>query len=1026
MKRSSILGLLWLALLLCGPRLVPRAQAQTVLTLLTDDSEEDSEQQKRGIIPTEGVEKRLKDVIRLLRQNLAEKQQAAVGKQLKETEQILLKYQSYPKRREWRRDAEILKRRAAIARQVRVLSGVLLKLQTTYGSIEQHNIELRNALKTYLDARKTLEKLIPKKYPITKRKSLARVMKRLQTRLKKEEEELAKTERKLKQLRVQQSKNLKALKAVREKMLQPPVEKRVAPRKPPVVRPKPKPTRRRRRRRRRNKKPKGPPPLTAAQRREIERKQEREQRLEQLAQSLLRLTFSRYRMESIYLRVYKQEEERKREVHQQLIHIYRFTLYQVQRLHQLYAAKAKGGLLHLKPFQADRALLAAVTAHTTQLMTSSLKQASGLSAITWNKATAFREESGLLAMVFVFLVPFLLLLCGVYVRRRLHRLIDTLSTRVKEAANPQVWELLRLAARISHLLVLWGALWLGLLFVFQMFQLPQGWTQMLWTVGLTILSLRALWVLANQLLAEDPTQRILKVFDDNLTRRFRRTIKWLSGFALFYLPFLEAVRVLQYPAAFYDLLNAGFYTVVWLGAVASFLGRSPAPVAASPDEASSGHPEASNEDDDALPEGEEDERSEAERLAARLPTEMERRPIEPPPENKGRLSLILGYRVYPVILACVTVIFGIYLYGWRNLAGYLGRAFFLTLFLVSISSTLYQGLRALVFWFFGVEKGGKGVVTVGPQIASTIARFSRIGIGLILAFFTSGLILEAWQVPGGFQAIIKLLNYPILNVKGSRLSLLSIVKFVAVFGFALWFSRYLQKKLEESVYPMFRFDPGSVHAANTIVGYLVIIIGVLAGLQVMGMSIGVLAVFAGVVGIGVGFGLQNIASNFISGLLITFGRPVAVGDVIEVNGVTGMVRKISARSLTIETIDSRVILIPNAQIIGDQVINWSLGPPYVKARMTVGVEQNSDVDKVEAILSEVARKHQDVLEDPTPSVMFNEFGENSLDFALDVAIRNPMEADLILSQLRFMTYQAFSVQGVVLSTTEPDGDKGGE
>lgn len=968
------------------------AHAQNILDLLAGEGD-DSDQEKQGILPLENVKKRLKETKLLLDKNHAQKQQDILSKRLKSLQELLISYQSYPKKRNWRRDKEILRVRAAIVVQIKALTETLLRLQTSYASIEQHNSGLRNVLKMYMDARKNLKSLLEKKFPIKKRRVLRRVMKRIKRRLKRRSAKMKKSIRSLRKINNEIHRNQAMLERVRKRMLNPPPARRPAPRRRAVPKavPKKKKRRRRRRRGRKKKEPTAPPPLTRAQRRKLELKQEREQRLEFLTNTLRRQEFSRYRMESIYLRTHKQDEELNKEMLQAYVYLYSYTLYQMNELYRLYAAKAEGGMLHQKPFSANKTLFGQVTEHTTNIITQSHKQAASIWQVGYKAAEKFQKESGLLLLILTLLIPFLLIGFSFFIRSRLYKWSEKITEKMKtDPDGKQFWELLGLCADVTRRLVILSAVFGSLLIVIEVLAFPKAWAQMMWTIGTTVVILRAIWLSANQLLAADPEKRVIKVFDDQLTRRFRGTIKWLSGFALFYMPFLELLRVMEYPKAFYELCDAGFYAVIWLGAILSFMRKAP-------------------------PEDTSEEEQEGSTTRQRETQETQR-----------RWSLILGYRVYPVLLLIATVVFAIYVAGYRNLAGYLGRAFLLTVFFLSISSTLYQGLKSLVFWVFGLKDPDKGLIKVNTQIAFYISRFSRVVIGVLLGFFTLGLILEAWQVPGGFKAVIKLINYPFLNVKGTRLSFLSIVKFVIVFGSALWLSKWLQKKLSEAVYPIFRMTPGSVHAANTIVGYVVVIVGILTGLQVMGMSIGVLAVFAGVIGIGVGFGLQNIASNFISGLIITFGRPVAVDDVIEVDGVYGIVRKISARSMMLETIDSRIVLVPNSDIIASQVINLSLGPPYVWIKMGVGVSYGSDVRLVEQTLMDIAKEHPMTLNNPAPKVVFAEFNSSSLDFILRVAIRDPMAQSAILSALRFATNAKFDELGIEMPFPQQDLHLDGE
>jgi small-conductance mechanosensitive channel len=161
-------------------------------------------------------------------------------------------------------------------------------------------------------------------------------------------------------------------------------------------------------------------------------------------------------------------------------------------------------------------------------------------------------------------------------------------------------------------------------------------------------------------------------------------------------------------------------------------------------------------------------------------------------------------------------------------------------------------------------------------------------------------------------------------------------------------------------------------------------LGFYVALIVNGVDLSSLAVVAGALGLGVGFGLQNIVANFISGLVLLAERPVAVGDRIEVAGVAGNVTRINLRSTTVVTNDNISIIVPNSDLTSRPVTNWSHGDAKVRVRLPVGVAYGSDVERVRSLLLEVASAHPQVLANPASTVYFDSFGESSLNFELAV------------------------------------------
>ena len=179
-------------------------------------------------------------------------------------------------------------------------------------------------------------------------------------------------------------------------------------------------------------------------------------------------------------------------------------------------------------------------------------------------------------------------------------------------------------------------------------------------------------------------------------------------------------------------------------------------------------------------------------------------------------------------------------------------------------------------------------------------------------------------------------------------------------------------------------DRSLQYAVSQIVANAVLVIGIFVVLENTGIHLGALTVFAGAVGVGVGFGLQNIASNFISGLVILAERPITIGDRVEVAGIAGQVQQIRARSTVILTNDNITMIVPNTKFIDSPVTNWTYGDPRVRFRVPVGVAYGSDVNKVQDALIAAGREHKAALSDPAPTVFLEKFGASSIDFELVV------------------------------------------
>jgi small-conductance mechanosensitive channel len=276
--------------------------------------------------------------------------------------------------------------------------------------------------------------------------------------------------------------------------------------------------------------------------------------------------------------------------------------------------------------------------------------------------------------------------------------------------------------------------------------------------------------------------------------------------------------------------------------------------------------------------------------------------------------------------------------------------------------------------------------------------------------------LQKWE-----EWLNPFLDYPLLRLGGATISLWTFVYFMALLVLLFFMAGKLRKWLVQRVLVRTKLDLGARQAIGSITRYLAILIGLLVALQTVGIDLTTLNVLAGAVGIGVGFGLQNIANNFISGLIILFERPIKIGDRIEVGGVDGDVIEIGARSTTVLTNDKISIIIPNSKFITDNVTNWSHTDPRVRFHIKVGVAYGSDVRRVEKLLIDVARANPNVISDPPPKVWFRSFGDSSLDFELLAWNTNLVHSKgQFISDLNFAIYETFKKHGIEIPFPQRD------
>ncbi|WP_407269443.1 mechanosensitive ion channel family protein [Radiobacillus sp. PE A8.2] len=238
-----------------------------------------------------------------------------------------------------------------------------------------------------------------------------------------------------------------------------------------------------------------------------------------------------------------------------------------------------------------------------------------------------------------------------------------------------------------------------------------------------------------------------------------------------------------------------------------------------------------------------------------------------------------------------------------------------------------------------------------------------------------------------------------------NISIFVLIIAILIISMASRASKTFTKFLLPKVYQRYQLDKGIQFTFNRIFHYSIMVIAVIVSLTTVGIDLSALTVFAGVVGVGIGFGMQNIASNFISGIILLFERPIKVGDRVIIDDVIGDVEKINMRATVIKTLDNEHIIVPNSYFLEEKVVNRSYSDPTLRLVIPVGVAYGTDVDKVRTLLLQVAGEERIessiIISDPEPFVNFVGFGSSSLDFELFVWISNPNQVIVTKSNLNF-------------------------
>ncbi len=272
------------------------------------------------------------------------------------------------------------------------------------------------------------------------------------------------------------------------------------------------------------------------------------------------------------------------------------------------------------------------------------------------------------------------------------------------------------------------------------------------------------------------------------------------------------------------------------------------------------------------------------------------------------------------------------------------------------------------------------------------------------------------------DAIIDFLNRQ-FELGSLRVSVISVLVGLALIVVLTVVVKIIRRALRDRMLPRAGLTPAVSIAVSTLASYVLMLLGILVILPVMlpGFNLDTLSLMLGAVSLGIGFGLRNIADNFMSGLILLVERPIKVGDRIEVGELEGAVIGIRARSTTVRTNDNVDIIVPNSEFVSNRVTNLSHNDNLVRFRLPVGVHYKSDVHQVEAALLAAASASPDVLSKPEPQVRFMGFGDSSLDFELRVWSESLFDRpNKLRSQVNFKIWDEFKRQGIEIPYPQRD------
>lgn len=272
------------------------------------------------------------------------------------------------------------------------------------------------------------------------------------------------------------------------------------------------------------------------------------------------------------------------------------------------------------------------------------------------------------------------------------------------------------------------------------------------------------------------------------------------------------------------------------------------------------------------------------------------------------------------------------------------------------------------------------------------------------------------------ESVSKILNTTVISIgDGPGLTVLQIAIALLILLIGFWLARWSERKLSRRLEQR-NMDAGVVQLIRRLFYILVVVVLVITTLDFLGIPLTAFAFISGAIAIGVGFGAQNIINNFISGWILMGERPIRVGDFLELGDMLGTVEAINTRYTRVQRLDGVRLMIPNSQFLENTVVNWTIIDRKLRSSVRVGVRYGSDVQKVKRLLEEMLANNPDVLEDPAPTVIFEDFGDSALIFDAFFWIESNSERSLrgVRSTLRFEIDKVFNENEIVIAFPQRD------
>lgn len=354
---------------------------------------------------------------------------------------------------------------------------------------------------------------------------------------------------------------------------------------------------------------------------------------------------------------------------------------------------------------------------------------------------------------------------------------------------------------------------------------------------------------------------------------------------------------------------------------------------------------------------------------------------------------------------------GIGLFGYPNLSVYILNRYIISVILFGFFLVAKNLLERTIKYLSMTFLWGKSFHLRRTFLTRVNFVLSMFVNPILTLFFIFGL-LNLWGFSNDF--LLHLLKKLIFgfSIGGIHISLIAVIFGILAFLISYSLVKIFRKHLMQNVFTHLEIDEGIRHSLDSFVGFIGVVLSVLLAIVVMGGNLTNLTLIAGALSVGIGFGLQNVINNFVSGIIILFERPFKVGDWVTIDGEEGKIKQINIRSTELETFRRTSVIVPNATLLSSSVINRTHDNNWARLSVSVGVAYGSDVEKVRDILIECAFSNSKVLKRPAPYVVFKDFGSSSLDFELFWYTSNIWEGWVVPSELRFAINKRFQEENI--------------